>query len=410
VIFISIGYGRDADGRLVQSFGPINGDGGERRLNVLISRARERCEVFSPISDEDIDVSSRKPGVVALRDFLRFAEKGYVDAPVRSGKAFDSDFEESVANFLIGRGYAVHGQVGMAGFYIDLGVLSDKQSTRYLLGIECDGATYHSSRSARDRDRIRQAILESRGWRIHRIWSSDWFSRRSAEEHRLLDALENARTAPSTAPPAPPPVVTELPADAPNDEEFVLEPKRATTRYTEADFPVRSAAMPHEDRREAEKAVRRIIEIEAPIHEEEVARRLATVWGLDRAGSRIQEAATRALRVLAHRRELRSDGSFWSLFNSGHVIARDRSFAQSGTLRRADYLPPAEIAVAAEEIVRENIAVPKGQLVVEIARRLGFQRTGPELHAAILNGINATLDKTLRLASDGSVMLMEAAQ
>jgi very-short-patch-repair endonuclease len=407
VIFISIGYGRDADGRLVQSFGPLNAEGGERRLNVLISRARERCEVFSPISDEDIDLSSRKPGVVALRDFLRFAEKGYMDAPERSGRAFDSDFEESVANFLIGRGYAVHGQVGMAGFYIDLGVLSDKNATRYLLGVECDGATYHSSRSARDRDRIRQAILESRGWRIHRIWSSDWFNRRSAEEHRLLDALHRTQAAPPPEPLQPPTIPTLEHASALPAKEFGAQVQRVTIPYTEATFRVNSSAMPHEAQQQAVDAVRRIIEIEAPIHEDEVGRRLATVWGLERAGSRIQETASRALQLLARRREVQSNGLFWRAMNSGPVVARDRSNTQSSTLRRADHLPPAEIAVTAEGIVRESIAVPMDQLVVEVARRLGFQRTGPELQAAILASIRAALGETFLQEADGTVMLVK---
>jgi very-short-patch-repair endonuclease len=205
VIFISIAYGRDRNGRMPASFGPINNDGGERRLNVLISRAKERCEVFSPITGDDVDVSGRKAGVVALKQFLQFAEKGYLDVPLPVDKPFDSDFEESVANFLTQRGFKVHAQVGMAGFYIDLGVLSSDNSSRYLLGIECDGATYHSSRSARDRDRIRQSILEARGWRIYRIWSTDWFHRRTGEETRLLDALSHAqKPAPVQRSPRPP--------------------------------------------------------------------------------------------------------------------------------------------------------------------------------------------------------------
>ena len=119
VIFISVGYGRDAGGRLTGSFGPINNDGGERRLNVLITRAKERLEVFSSLTADDIDTSSRKAGIVALKMFLQYAEKGYLDVPTRTDKPFDSDFEESVANFLKLRDYQVHPQVGMAGFYID---------------------------------------------------------------------------------------------------------------------------------------------------------------------------------------------------------------------------------------------------------------------------------------------------
>jgi very-short-patch-repair endonuclease len=406
VIFISVGYGRDADGRLAQSFGPINNDGGERRLNVLISRAKERCEVFSSLTADDIDISSRRAGVVALKRFLQFAERGYLDVEERTGKTFDSDFEESVADFLKARGYQVHPQVGMAGFYIDLGVLSPQNPARYCLGIECDGATYHSSRSARDRDRIRQEILESRGWRIHRIWSTDWFNRRQAEENRLLDALQRAESAPKPEPPeraAPPP-----PSEATRTVSVTIDAGRPTVPYEEADFRVRSDLAPHQEPRKVQDAVRRIVDIEGPIHEEEVGRRLATVWGLERAGSRIQDVARGALKLLERQIAVRSEGAFWFSTKSLVIRARDRSQAQSGTLRKADYLPPAEVSVAARDVVRESVRVPVNELVVEVARRLGFQRTGQDLQEVILKIIKSQFGKALKAGENGSVMLMSS--
>ena len=408
VIFISVGYGRDAGGRLTGSFGPINNDGGERRLNVLITRAKERLEVFSSLTADDIDTSSRKAGIVALKKFLQYAEKGYLEVPTRTDKPFDSDFEESVANFLRLRDFEVHPQVGMAGFYIDLGVLHPKNRARYVLGIECDGATYHSSRSARDRDRIRQKILEDRGWVIHRIWSTDWFNRRAAEEHRLLDALARAETAPEEKrterePPSPPPPRTEV-CPPPQTE---VSP-RTTVPYQEAEFRVRSDALPHEVPRKVEEAVRRIVDIEGPIHTEEVARRVATVWGLERAGSRIQDATRRALKALERQIALKPVGDFWMSAKAAEVQPRDRSEAQSSTLRRAEYLPPAEVSATAKEVLKENVRVPLNELVVEIARRLGFARTGQDLREVILKVIESQFGTVLESREDGSVMLMSS--
>lgn len=402
VIFISVGYGRDRDGRLTQSFGPINGNGGERRLNVLISRAKERCEVFSSITGDDIDVSNHRPGTVALKQFLQYAEKGYLDVPKLKGKTFDSDFEESVANFLSSRGYTVHPQVGMAGFYIDLGVLSP-DGNRYVLGIECDGATYHSSRSARDRDRIRQQILESRGWRIHRIWSTDWFNRRSSEENRLLDGLQRAeRTGGAKGPAAriaePPPQQEAKPLLP------VTEKSSESVMYVESSFKVRCNALPHEAPNQVREAVRRIVDQEGPIHAEEVGRRVATVWGLDRAGARIQEAARRALRALERSGTVKSEGAFWLGAESEVVVVRDRSQTESATLRKPEYLPPKEIAVAATQILKENIRVEEQELVVEIARRLGFHRTGQGLWEVIRSVLEDEKGGNLE-AEDGWVML-----
>ena len=247
-IFISVGYGRDRDGRLTQNFGPIGASGGERRLNVLISRARERCEVFSSITADDISVSNAEPGVVAFKEFLQFAEKGYFDVPRPTHRTFDSDFEESVADFLHRRDFRVHPQVGMAGFFVDLGVLHPSDEGRYMLGIECDGATYHSSRSARDRDRIRQEILESRGWRIHRIWSSDWFYRRPQQEQRLLDALDRAIRVTDESPPK-----KETGQDwrqgtigsGPTEKSATEVATISSVPYSEANFTISAQGAPH---------------------------------------------------------------------------------------------------------------------------------------------------------------------
>jgi very-short-patch-repair endonuclease len=194
VIFISIGYGRTAQGYLSMSFGPLNLDGGERRLNVLITRARRSCQVFTNLTADDIDLArSNARGVRALKTFLQYAHSGRLDVPEATGREPDSPFEESVLSTLRSVGYQVETQVGSAGFFIDLAVIDPETPGRYLLGIECDGATYHSARSARDRDRLRQEVLEGLGWRIHRIWSTDWFRNPEKELKRTVEAIEEAK-------------------------------------------------------------------------------------------------------------------------------------------------------------------------------------------------------------------------
>jgi very-short-patch-repair endonuclease len=195
VIFISIGYGRDAAGKVTLNFGPLTARGGERRLNVLISRARQRCEVFTNLTDDDLDLNrTASEGVRALKTFLKYARTGDLQAgPHPTGRPPDSPFEEEVRLALEARGHRVAAQVGQAGFFIDLAVIDPAQPGRYLLGIECDGATYHSALSARDRDRLRQQILEGLGWKIHRVWSTDWFQNPGREIERLEEALKAAQ-------------------------------------------------------------------------------------------------------------------------------------------------------------------------------------------------------------------------
>lgn len=199
VIFISCTYGPgEVGGRVYQRFGPINSDVGWRRLNVLFTRSKKRMHVFSSMRAEDILLSeTSKRGVIALRNFLHFAEKGNMDgSPVHTGKAPDSDFEVAVIEALYQAGFECEAQVGVAGFFVDIAVKDPGNPGRYLIAIECDGATYHSAKSARDRDRLRQEILERLGWEIHRIWSTDWFANPKGELDPIIRRLHQLKSEP----------------------------------------------------------------------------------------------------------------------------------------------------------------------------------------------------------------------
>ncbi|MGO9475635.1 MAG: AAA domain-containing protein [Rhodomicrobium sp.] len=192
VIFISIGYGQDINGRMIQNFGPISKEGGHRRLNVLASRARFKCVIYSSINSGDIGASAQD-GTKMLRSLLHYAEYGNFDGgEPKPGADFDSPFEQEVARAIRDVGHQYHSQVGVSGFRIDLGVVDPLYPGRFILGVECDGASYHSSRSARDRDRLRQEVLKGLGWQLHRIWSTDWFANPAREKKRLIEAIEEA--------------------------------------------------------------------------------------------------------------------------------------------------------------------------------------------------------------------------
>lgn len=250
VIFFSVGYGPDLSGKMTMNFGPLNRQGGERRLNVAITRARDRVTILASFRPQDIDHSRTSAvGVHLLRSYLEYAEQGPIallGEITSEGGEFDSPFEEAVANALAAHGLRVVPQVGVGGFRIDLGI-KDDTADRYILGIECDGATYHSSRTARDRDRLRQQILENLGWRIHRIWSTDWLKDPIRETQRVLVAVEQAREQPTRA--ISPPTITLEPRPNPLTEEdepqlveeqdppLVLQERRITQPYVSADLP-----------------------------------------------------------------------------------------------------------------------------------------------------------------------------
>lgn len=193
VILLSIGYGFDSNRKLSLNFGPLNREGGERRLNVLITRAREKCVVFSNFTSRDLPLDENSPfGLKALKVFLEFAESGALPAPSCGRQELDSPFEEAVSDFLAENGCEVHRQIGCAGYRLDLAVPDPLHPGRYVLGIECDGADYHSSPVARDRDRLRQQVLEGLGWKIYRVWSTDWYLHPKECREKLLEAVKQA--------------------------------------------------------------------------------------------------------------------------------------------------------------------------------------------------------------------------
>lgn len=194
-IILTVGYGKDRGGNLPFRFGPLLSLGGQRRLNVAITRARQRMTLVSSFSHLDMDLAKVKPGtgVELLRYYLEYSASG----GKRLGDLASTDFpmnsfEAEVFDVLESKGIPLVPQVGASSYRIDLVAQHPQQRGRYVLAIECDGASYHSSPTARDRDRLRQQQLENLGWKFHRIWSTDWFMRKDEEVTRALAAYENA--------------------------------------------------------------------------------------------------------------------------------------------------------------------------------------------------------------------------
>lgn len=392
VILISVGYGpEEPNGRLASmSFGPVNLEGGERRLNVLFSRARARCVVFCSFDPGDIDLTRvTKEGPRVLKRFLDFARSGQMAQPEMTGELADSPFEEDVADVIRNLGFPCDYQVGSGGFRIDIGVRNPDQPGRYILAVECDGATYHSALWARERDRLRQDVLEGLGWRFHRIWSTDWFHRRQAEVDRLRAALSAARVeegpiveganAPDRASQADDPPVDDEQVETPPPPAGLKAPIYA---QHEPSFPL------HGDPHEAPVAslielIENIVIVEGPLHEELIARRIAGAYGKAQVGSRIRATSDAAISHAARTgRVLMRDGFVMTRDQMNTPPVRDRSGLKPA-LKRPELLPPLEVRAAAARVISESGEMPREELIVATARLLGFARVGADLRGAI---------------------------
>ena len=195
-MILTLGYGRDAAGKLHMNFGPLGREGGERRLNVAVTRARWKTILVSSVKAGDIPSSVEAVGSSRLRDYLDYAVRG---APalsgfvqVNTGADTDSPFEAAVLGSLRSAGLDCVPQVGVGRYRIDIGIRRPGSSSDFVLGVECDGASYHAAASARDRDALRQQVLENMGWRIHRVWSTDWFRDPARELERAMEAYRVA--------------------------------------------------------------------------------------------------------------------------------------------------------------------------------------------------------------------------
>ncbi len=195
VILLGIGYGPATPGTPVMSmnFGPLNRSGGWRRLNVAITRARREMVVFASFPPNLIDLNrTNAEGVRDLKHFLEYAERGpkaLGEAVAGSVGGFESPFEQAVAAGLRDRGWTPVPQIGVSRFRIDLGVVHPDRPGDYLAGVECDGASYHSAATARDRDKVREGVLRGLGWELVRVWSTDWWIDRDGALDRLDAAL-----------------------------------------------------------------------------------------------------------------------------------------------------------------------------------------------------------------------------
>lgn len=401
VIFISVGYGRNARGSLAQDFGPVSQAGGERRLNVLFTRARRHCRVFASITYRDIGRSKRgsSRGPWVLKRFLKFAETDEMTLRETARLEPDSPFEEAVAEALRQAGHTVDPQVGTADFRIDLAVRDPAAPGRYLLGVECDGARYHSSRWARERDRLRQSVLEQKGWTMHRIWSTDWFQRPDAELQRLLQAVAAAQERREARPrqersAADRQIVIDRDPPVTNNESL---PPAVPYQEAEFDIPEREFNFLRDAPLEVvAKYVVKVVRCEAPVHVDEVARRLSRLWGHLRTGPRIQERVQDAAGYAVDHGWIKGHVFLRRARSALESVVRDRSAVRSHTLREPALLPPVEVEWAIQQVVEQNVALSAEECAVQVARRFGFRSTSAELRRVV----DAAVD---RLVAQGSL-------
>lgn len=448
VIMFSVTYGPDESNRVSMNFGPLNRDGGERRLNVAITRARSEMLVFSTLSPDRIDLSRTQARAVAdLKHFLEYAERG----PAALGAAvhgslgdFESPFEAAVARALRDKGWEVHPQVGVSAYRIDLAIVHPDAAGRYLAGVECDGAMYHSSAFARERDKIRQFVLEGLGWTLFRIWSTDWWTHKSKAIDTLHNLLtvqlkadrnereaaaqsrneEDCRSVPTLVldadpqetkdfppstdeaaePPAPVPSVSAIrqtriarrsDADDSANRTALLETPGASDdlfgdsehRYVLTQFdsarhrPDSEMFFSDDYSPRLSAMIDHVIDSEGPIHEDVLVRRIARHHGFRRAGRQIRE---RVIGIAKRRRGKSNENVgmfFWRKRTIRHRLAPARHLGRNKEMRNIVY-------ICREELRKIHSSLSLNDDPAQLARMIGIARLSKRNRQRIMDALD----------------------
>ena len=373
VIFISVGYGKQENGKFSINFGPINKDGGERRLNVLFSRAKQQCVIFSNFKSDELDLSkTQSVGVRALKTFLQYAENRVLSVPDVGDATSESPFEEQVANTIINHGYEIVHQVGSAGFRIDIGVKHPTEKGRFILAVECDGASYHSSKIARDRDKTRQLVLEAQGWVFHRIWSTDWFYNVKRETERLIAAIEyhskNQRKKTIKK--------ETSKVQLTRVETKVLEDnmeKDLSVPYKKSDLVLNLADELYEFAPSQFAGwILQIVEVEQPVHKDVILTRILEASGVTRKGKRIIESFNYGVDYAVEELNLKDNSDFLSLDDDA-ISIRDRTDLNRKE-RKVEFLPPAEVKHAISLILKNSYGANFSDIEVSVLDLFGFKK------------------------------------
>lgn len=401
IILFSIGYGPDKEGKVSMNFGPLNREGGWRRLNVAISRARKSMIVYAVIRPEQIDLSrTRSDGVAGLKGFLEFAQRGKnVLAQRIGGSKFQEDYiVNEVSEAIKQLGYEVKTNVGCSKYKLDLAVLDPDDTNHYLLGIQLDGENSKEAAMARDRFIVQPGVLKGLGWSLMRIWTLDWLDNPEyviSEMKRSIEAASVRVVEVKTQNKANTKVAGSVYSYEGMEKEestsSVCEP------YISLNIPVKGGSEEYylpDTMGTISNAIQSIIEEEAPISRKLLMRKVLAAWGISRGGSRVESIFNAAINTIEKRITLDDNREFiWksNQFPDEYRIYRVEDSA--GNKRSMEEIPSQEILNALSEVLLEQIGLSETDLIRETAKKFGFSRMGNLIETTVQYTINHALSK-----------------
>ena len=424
VILFSVGYGPDADGKVSMNFGPLNRLGGERRLNVAVSRARYEMIIYSTLRADQIDLNKTSSvGVAGFKRFLEYAQKGEQIVTDKQTSAIShASIENLIAQEIRKQGYMVHTNIGCSGYKIDLGIVNKSKPSTYLLGVLCDGDNYRQTKTARDREIVQSSVLRLLGWNICKVWTMDWWENSSAVVQQILQAIHEAENNPQSANkdkllPDEKKTFTEMalagsatsaPLIEVIPEPIVVEHQEPECKvpyvYTQLAYPgyLPENFMLPGYRHIILKEIEEVIQTEAPISRALLCKRVLNAWGISRLGQRI-DYYFETLFVSFPYYRVKHDGI--TFFWNNKEQCDNYELYRPLSIRDAMDLPPEEVANGIKQILQEQISLPTPDLAKLTAQLFSFARSGTNIEASMQRGINEAIKRDYMKVENGKAVV-----
>lgn len=412
IILFSVGYGPDEKGNVSMNFGPLNRDGGWRRLNVAISRARKSMIVYSVLRPEQIDLSrTRSEGVAGLKGFLEFAERGKLAAVQRSSSKTETDnaVTASIASALLDMGYKVKCGIGCSEFKVDIGIINPDNEEEYLLGILLDGSSRNSS-TARDRFVLQPGVLNGLGWSIIRLWTIDWLDDREQVLKNIKAAIESIpqKTAAKQESPKPAPY-TAIEFEKEDISKLVTS---ACRPYENAEVTLMGTSEEFYQPQNKDKIrslTEKIISAEAPISRKLLMKKVLGAWSITRGGSKVDAIFADVIKDIPKNMTADEDRVFiWKKEQNPEEYPIYRLDSADGEKRSVDEIASEEIANALKEVLCEQICLSESDLIRETAKKFGYSRIGGVIEKTIAYAISKETEAGRLVKTDkGGISLAE---
>ena len=400
VILFSIGYGPDLNGKISMNFGPLNKVGGERRLNVAVSRARKEMIVYSTMTGSQINLNNTKSkGVEGLKHFLDYAEKQMLFEATRMNVTTEKlSIQNQIATALQGKGFNVKTEIGLSDFKIDVAVIDPRDESNYILGLLLDGETYLNTQTTRDREIVQPSVLKNLNWNVARVWSVDWFKQPDIVINRIVDLINKLvneqNNEEETVSETVPSEQSSIKSFSVSSEEVLLDvPETKASDYPDINYPYCDGI---------DSFIDMVVKNEQPIMYTLLCKRVASYLNISRVTSTSQYYVDMALKkyyyesdrenkVICQNRNLLQE---WNVYRPNVVASKRRSIED---------IPSIELEIVLEEIVKQNLGIPKDGLTLTAAKRMGFARRGTNVDAALKEVLSKLINKRILNVTDDMI-------